>query len=101
MQAIRAFHPGEAGRERRVRRDPVSSPETSHSRSGTQAPDVLPDPAGADDAHGLALEQHRTVGAVVESMTLSIAMRVREPSREVEEAGENVLGHGPSIPEAS
>src|SRR4030095_4620122 len=84
-----------------VERDPASRADHSHAGTRAQAPHFLTDAAGAHDAHGLTLQQQRTVGPMVEAMPLSIAGGMMQASGEVKETGQRKLGHRAGIAIAS
>src|SRR5262249_40112677 len=84
MQAVGAIQAGEPCRQRSTRHHPAPGPDDPHAYPGAEAPDLLANPARADDTRCLPLKQDRTVGSMVESMVLLVAMRVSESSGEVE-----------------
>src|SRR5258708_31185578 len=49
----------EPGRQWRTGRLPAPRADDPHAEGGAEAPDFAPDPAGADDAHPLALDAER------------------------------------------
>src|SRR3989442_8077529 len=91
----------ESGRQYGIGRTGARRPGHPQADTGAQPPHLLADATGAHDAHRLTLQQQGTVGAMVETMPLPIARCMVESPGEVEEAGQDILGHGAGIPMAA
>src|SRR5262252_3947356 len=101
MQAIGTFQAGEPEREWSTRHHLAPGADDPHADPGAQTPHLLADAARADDTRRLPLKHDRTIGSMVESMALLVAMGVPEPSGKVEETRDDVLGHGSGIASAA
>src|SRR5262245_26865522 len=97
MKTLRALETAESRRQSFPRRDVAPGADHAHPGAGAQAADRLADPTGADDAHGLAFDEHRPIAGVLETLPLSIAVGAVQAAGEVEKTGQNVFGHGPSV----
>src|SRR5271156_2962825 len=64
-----------------------------HADRSAEPADVAPYPAGADDAGGLAFDQKRPVGAVLESAGAAIGNGAVEALGEVQYAGQRIFRH--------
>ena len=84
-----------------IGRHPAPRTDHPHAGTGAQLPHLLTDATGAHDAHRLVLQEQRPVGAMVEAMPLPIASCMGQPPGEMEEAGQDVLGHGAGVPIAA
>src|SRR2546425_734993 len=83
VKTLGAFKAAEAGRKCRVGRHATARADHPHPGARADQSDLLPDAPGAHDAHGLALQEQRTVRAMIEAMPLPVVQRVMKPSREV------------------
>ena len=63
-----------------------------HAERGAEPADFASNPAGADDADGLALYEKRSIGAMVERTGFAIDCRLVEAHREMQDAGQRIFG---------
>src|SRR5437867_10995011 len=97
MEMLGTFETAEARGQGVPRRNVTPRADDAHPRPGAQGSDRLPDPAGADDTHGLAFDLDWPVGAVIELLLLLVASRPMQPASELEKAGEDCDGYCPSV----
>src|SRR5206468_5984747 len=97
MEILGTFETAEARGQGVPRRNVTPRADDAHPRPGAQGSDRLPDPAGADDTHGLAFDLDWPVGTVIELLLLLVASRPVQPASEVEKAGQDILGHRPGV----
>src|SRR5438105_4547294 len=50
----------------------AACPDDPHAERGAEPADIAPDAAGADDAGGLAFDQQRAIGAMIESAAIAV-----------------------------
>ena len=77
----------------------AASPHDPHAQPGAQPPDILSDTAGSNDTDRLAGHLNRPVGKSIEFAGSCIDRCLIQPTREVEERGDNVFGNGQGVPE--
>jgi AcrB/AcrD/AcrF family len=97
MQAFGAFDPGEAWWQRVTGCQVASGTIHAHSYTGAELTDRLADTTGTDDTHRLALQKHRSIGAMVEAMLSAVVVGAVKASRKVEEGGQDILRHRADI----
>ena len=101
VEIISAAEYREPRRQRRVRLRPAPRADDAHAEGGSQPTDLATDPAGADHAHGLAFQQQRSIGAMVELARRAIAGGAIELLGEVQDAGDRVFRHGEDAADAA
>src|SRR5205814_7163483 len=93
MEMLGTFETAEARGQGVPRRNVTPRADDAHPRPGAQGSDRLPDPAGADDSHGLAIDLDWPVGAVTELLLLLVACRSVQYASEAEERGQDIFGY--------
>src|SRR5229473_2009787 len=89
-----AAEPAKPGRQWRVRlRLLAPCADDPHAEGAAEPADLEPDPAGTDDQRGLALDQERPIGAMIEGAGRPVADRAVEALGEMEEAGHRIFRH--------
>ena len=72
---------------------PAAGADNPHAKGVAEPTDFAPDSTDADHAHGLALQQQRSIGAMGEAAGLAINRRTGQTLGEVQYTGERVFRH--------
>src|SRR5471032_631308 len=70
----------------------AASADDPHAERRAEPPDLLSDPAGSDNTYGLALDQQRSIGAMIKGSSCAIDRGAVEAHREIQNAGDRIFG---------
>ena len=83
MEPLGTFDTAESDGQSVTGRDVPARADDAHTGPGAQRSDRLPDATGADHTHGLAFDQDRPIGAVLEFLPPSVAVGPVQAAREM------------------
>lgn len=95
MIAVESLRPAdfaEALRQGRTGLRLTAGADNTHAERGTEPADFGSNPAGANNAHGLALYEERSICTMVERTGFAINCRSAEAHREVQNASQCIFG---------
>src|ERR1700730_17708921 len=72
-----------------------------HAERGAEPADIAADAAGADDAGGLALDQQRPIGAMIENAFGAVDGGAMQALGKMQNTRHRVFGHGARAPDAA
>ena len=91
LQCLRPADLAKALRQRRARLRLAAGADDPHAERGAQPPDLAPDPTSADHADGLAVDEERPIGPMIERAGLAIDRRPVEAHCEMQNASDGIF----------